>query len=127
MTPAVLSILGLSEPVERLPKSVLKHFAKILDLELAVLIDTLPVSEEIIESHPPNQPLSKELSDQIVTLANVYSRALEVFEDKDKARRWLAKPCRALGGKIPFSLLGTNRGVESVHDELGRVEYGVYY
>jgi putative toxin-antitoxin system antitoxin component (TIGR02293 family) len=127
MTPAVCNILGLSEPVDNLPKSVLKHLAKILGLELAAVIDVLPVSEETLEKHAPEQSLGKELSDQIVAMANVYARTLEVFEERDKARRWLAKPCRALGGKIPFALLGANQGVKLVQDELGRIEHGVYY
>jgi putative toxin-antitoxin system antitoxin component (TIGR02293 family) len=126
MTPAVLRILGLPEPTERLPVSVLHHLAKTLGLKLTELVDILPVSVEALEGDVSEQPLSKELSDRIVALASVYARTLEVFEDRDKAQRWLAKPCRALGGKIPFSLLGTKPGVESVCDELSRIEYGVY-
>ena len=44
----------------------------------------------------------------------------------DKARRWMFKPSRALGGEIPIRLLDTDIGANAVFDELGRIEHGVF-
>lgn len=59
--------------------------------------------------------------------SEIFSRAVEVFEDPVKARRWFDKPCRALGGGIPGSLLDSLEGLHKVEDELERVEKGVYF
>lgn len=58
---------------------------------------------------------------------NCLQRAIEVFASQEKAQRWMKKPCRALGGKIPEQLMETPEGVEAVLDELTRIEHGVYY
>jgi len=39
-------------------------------------------------------------SDRLFRLARVAALALEVLEDADKARRWIHKPNRALGGEV---------------------------
>ena len=61
------------------------------------------------------------------TIVTVFDRADEIFGDSSKARRWLKKPCRALGGKVPETLLDTPLGKQAVLDELVRIEHGVYY
>ena len=61
------------------------------------------------------------------TQDRIYARAVEVFEDEEKAKRWLLKPCRAIGGIIPRDLLGTPAGIRTVEDELERIERSVYY
>ena len=50
----------------------------------------------------------------------------EVFEDKEKARRWIHKPNRVLGGRTPLQALGTDIGTLEVVRILGRIEFGVY-
>jgi acyl carrier protein len=52
--------------------------------------------------------------------------AKEVFENDETAQKWLKRPNRALGGKIPYDLLDTEEGREQVYKLLGRIEYGVY-
>jgi putative toxin-antitoxin system antitoxin component (TIGR02293 family) len=70
--------------------------------------------------------LPKELSDRMLQVAKVYARAVEVFEDEQRALEWLQAPIVALGGRIPVSLLDTSTGVDLVLTELGRIEYGVF-
>jgi putative toxin-antitoxin system antitoxin component (TIGR02293 family) len=43
----------------------------------------------------------------------------------ENALQWLRGGQRALGGRAPFELLGTDPGAEAVEDLLGRIEYGV--
>ncbi len=57
----------------------------------------------------------------------ILDKAEKVFGDPNKARSWLSRPCRALGGAIPQSLFDSPSGVKTVEDELGRIEHGVYY
>lgn len=137
---AISKILGLRSAPEEdswtywvprsrqgLPKSALVHLLKTLHLSIAEIAKLLPVSERTLQRYPNNKILGKDLSGHVVALAKVYSRAAEVFRNEDKARRWLLKPCRALGDVTPFSLLDSPMGIQAVEDELGRIEYGVYY
>ena len=56
----------------------------------------------------------------------INARGIEVFEDRNKYRKWLRYPARALGHKTPASLLKTISGAQKVLDALERIEYGVY-
>jgi len=141
MEMAISNVLGfsLSEPLgatwqfwvqqsrNGLPKRSLDHLQKELGLTLNEIAELLPVSARTLQRYSKDKILGKDLTGHIIAIANVLVRAVEVFEDSDKARRWLSKPCRALGGEIPFSLLDSPLGIQAVHDELVRIEYGVYY
>jgi len=65
-------------------------------------------------------------SDRLLRLARVFVHALRVFDDRDKAARWMTRPNRALGGVVPMSLLDTDIGVQQVDEELGRIEHGIF-
>jgi len=56
----------------------------------------------------------------------VLSRADEVLGDASRAVAWLGRPNRALAGKKPQDLLGTDRGADEVLEVLSRIKYGVY-
>lgn len=58
--------------------------------------------------------------------AHVYSRAVEVIGNADKAMRWLGRPIPALNYATPVSLLRNERGRDAVLDVLGRLEHGVF-
>ena len=57
-------------------------------------------------------------------LVEITRIATSAFGDAEKARRWLRKPNRALGGEKPVDLLATARGTALVHQILGNIEYG---
>jgi Protein of unknown function (DUF2384) len=59
-------------------------------------------------------------------LKSVYKRCIEVFGDKDKARRWMRSPILALGCQAPLDFLDTAEGVELVMDTLVGIEYGAF-
>ena len=73
-----------------------------------------------------HKPLSAEESERMVRLARVFAEAKHVLGEEAKARRWLQKPSRALGGEIPLHLLDTDIGASAVFEELGRIEHGVF-
>lgn len=70
--------------------------------------------------------LSPEESDRLVLVLRTLAQAEEVFGAEEKARRWLRKPNRALGGSIPFRLLKTSNGARLVDEILGRIAHGVF-
>lgn len=139
MTLAIAKVLGVTNaPTEEswaywvrrsregLEKNALESLLGNIELTLSEVAQVLPVSERTLQRYPAGKRLSPDLSGHIVALAKVYVRATEVFENQQKARRWLHKPCRALGGEVPLSLLDTPIGIQAVEQELTRIEYGVY-
>jgi putative toxin-antitoxin system antitoxin component (TIGR02293 family) len=107
-------------------KSAIDSLAQLLELPAKDLVPYLHISERTLQRYDENKKLSPELSDHLIQLARVYARALEVFEDNDKAIKWLKYPNVALGGVTPISCLDNFSGIELVLDELGRIEYGIY-
>lgn len=65
-------------------------------------------------------------SEQIIEMANVYSKAHQIFIDEDSIKQWFQTPNYALGNQIPLDLLDTSFGVKMVSDVLGRIEYGIF-
>lgn len=69
--------------------------------------------------------LSSAESDKLARLARVAAHAEEALGDRDRALRWLGKPNRALGGKTPMMLLGSDAGAVVVEQVLERIAHGV--
>jgi putative toxin-antitoxin system antitoxin component (TIGR02293 family) len=109
-----------------LSKSAMDSLAQLLGLSTKDLVQYLHISERTLQRYSGDKKLSSELSDHLIQLARVYARAVEVFEDRDKAVKWLKHPSHALGGITPISCLDNFSGIELILDELGRMEYGVY-
>ena len=65
-------------------------------------------------------------ADRLFRMARVIARATEVLESEEKARKWLFRENRALGGQKPFELLDTKVGADEVERVLGRIEHGVF-
>jgi putative toxin-antitoxin system antitoxin component (TIGR02293 family) len=123
------SPLDLIETIRQgLPKQALERLAKALRVKVLDLEHILPVSRRTLQRYEQQNVkcLPKELSDHMLQVAKVYARAVEVFEDEERALAWLQAPIVALGGRIPISLLDTSTGVDVVLTELGRIEYGVF-
>lgn len=69
--------------------------------------------------------LSAAESDKLARFARIAARAEEALGDRERALRWLGKPNRALGGKAPVGLLGSDAGVVVVEQVLERIAHGV--
>ena len=70
--------------------------------------------------------LDADKSGHLVQITRILQRCVEVFEDLEKAKRWLKSPNYALGNQVPLNLLDTTEGIELVRDTLTRIEYGVF-
>ena len=123
------SPLDLIEAIRHgLPKRALERLATALRVKVLDLENILPVSRRTLQRYEQQDVkfLPKELSDHMLQIDKVYTRAVEIFEDEERALAWLKAPIVALGGRIPMSLLDTSAGVDVVLTELGRIEYGVF-
>lgn len=70
--------------------------------------------------------LDADKSGHLMQITKILQRCVEVFEDLEKAKRWLKSPNYALGNQIPLNLLDTTEGIELVGDTLTRIEYGAF-
>jgi hypothetical protein len=84
------------------------------------------VAGNVLSASDGGVRLSPIESDNIVRIARILAKAIDVLEDQAKAVHWLNTPNRALGGEIPINLLDTSSGEHEVEALLDRIEYGVY-
>lgn len=71
------------------------------------------------------QPLSVEETDRAVRLARVARMAESIFDDFEKAHRWLRKPKASLGGETPLNYLASETGARVVEEMLTRIDHGI--
>ncbi|HXN35869.1 MAG TPA: antitoxin Xre/MbcA/ParS toxin-binding domain-containing protein [Opitutaceae bacterium] len=64
--------------------------------------------------------------ERAVRIMRLYDRALQALGSNVRARRWLNRPLRVLGGRTPLDFARTEPGAREVEAVLGRFEEGVY-
>jgi len=117
---------GLHERIRAgLPYASLEHVAGILGISLDEVGDVLDIPRRTRARRKESRRLTAVESDRLVRLARAAAQAAGVLGSRQKAASWLARPNRALGGKVPLHLLETEVGERLVEEVLGRIEYGV--
>jgi len=71
-------------------------------------------------------PLDLDLSARVWTLAEVLSKATDVFGNQSDAEHWLATSAIGLNACRPIDLLATSQGAATVKTLLDRMTHGVY-
>jgi len=71
-----------------------------------------------------NKKLGPLRSELILKIMALFKKGIEIFGSLDSFKAWLAKPAFGLGSHTPFSLIHTSTGIDLVHDELVRIEFG---
>ena len=110
------------------PAGKLDQMAELLNVDRTVLLDVLGISERTIQRrHSVAAPLSPVASDRLSRIDRIFSLAVEVFGDQDKAAQWLKRPSRALGNEVPLQLLDTDAGTQQVERELRQIEHSFVF
>lgn len=65
-------------------------------------------------------------NDRAQRLFRIARLADRVFQNADKARRWLRKSNRALDGVAPIDLLESETGAYLVEQSLHQIDHGIY-
>ena len=65
-------------------------------------------------------------SDHAWQLAEVVTRAEDVFGSREAAESWLSRPAIGLDQRRPIDLLGTSAGTSAVKTYLDRIDLGIY-
>ncbi len=109
-----------------LPYGAFEAFRKALDVRPADLAGLLGVAMRTLARRKTKRQLSPTESDRLYRVAFVTRLAEDVLGSLDKARAWLHKKNRALGGSSPISILDTEIGERQVEDVLNQINYGIY-
>lgn len=132
----VVRVLGLDEAdlltqrdlallAERgVPRSAVESLASYFGVNLKDLASYLNVTLRSIQGYKKNQLLSSNISDHLIQLAKLYV-AGENALGGNAFKEWLQLYNPALGIR-PVELLKTATGIETVKDELIRIEYSVF-
>jgi putative toxin-antitoxin system antitoxin component (TIGR02293 family) len=111
---------------EGISKTDLEKFKERAGWDYNQLSDILGVARAKLIAKKGNERFDKQVSEKIVSLADLYSYGYEVFEDEDRFNRWIFSSIHALGGLAPFDYLDTHYGREEIKNLIGRIDYGVY-
>ena len=125
---AINSSFDLDDAIKRgLPFSALEKVCETIALSWVEVIALLASSSRTMARRKAHQQrLSTTESDRLARLVRIYARALEVLEDEEKARRWIRKPNRSLGRRVPLKVIDTDIGALEVERVLGRLEHGIF-
>ena len=116
-------LISLSE--HGVTKTALLNLTKYLSFTLNQVAGLLSISERTVQRYSPSKHFNRPVSEQILQIAEVVAKGMEVFERKDNFLAWMKQGNVALGGKTPLSLLSSRFGTQMVLDELGRIEHGI--
>src|SRR5690554_2989380 len=107
-------------------KNYLEVLKKATSLDYDSLAGALSVTRATLINKKGTEKFSDQISERIVSLADLYSFGYEVFEDKDRFNKWMFIPNQALGGLAPFDIVDNYYGREEIRSLIGRIAYGVY-
>ena len=107
-------------------KDAISHLANYLSLSWKQIADLLPVTERTLQRYTTHQHFNSAVSEQVLHIAEVLAKGIEVFQEKEKFLMWLNTPHKVFSSNTPFAMLGSHFGTELVMEELGRIEFGVY-
>ena len=111
-----------------LPLGRLTQMAQALSVDRAVLLRILGVSQRTMQRKQVHSDrLTPAASDRLSRIDRIYSLAVAVFGDGEKAAQWLKRPSRALANETPLKLLDTDAGTQRVERELRQIQYGFVY
>jgi putative toxin-antitoxin system antitoxin component (TIGR02293 family) len=124
----VRTTLELMPMIRRgLPLASLESLAREMDMTTLATAEGIGLIKRTVARRiQEKQTLDPEQSERVVRLARVLAQATAILGSREKARRWLRKQNRALGGGVPLEMLDTDIGAQAVLDELGRIDHGVF-
>lgn len=107
-------------------KQALEQLKHATGLDYDRLAKGLSVTKATLFSKKGKEKFGADLSEKIISLADIYSYGYTVFGDQDLFNRWMHHPNQALGGETPYTLVDNQFGREEVKNMVGRIAYGVY-
>ena len=108
-----------------IPKATIRYLAESLGIEPKALIAYLPVTNRNLQRYKETDLLNDVVSDHIIALAELFEYGEHTL-GKERFRHWMQSPILALGNQTPISFLKTHKGIHIIHDELMRIDFGIF-
>ena len=109
-----------------LPKSVVVSVSQLLGISMEKMSALIHVSHRTIQRKESHELLNVYSTEQVLEIADVISRGIEVLGTIEAFTLWLHKDIRSLNYKKPLDFLDTSFGTKLVKDILGRMAHGIY-
>lgn len=109
-----------------LPKSVVISLSKILGISMEKMSGLLHISHRTIQRKSNTDLLNVYSTEQVLEIAEVISKGIEVLGTLENFTAWLHSDIRFLNYKKPINFLDTSFGANMILNTLGRIEHGVY-
>jgi putative toxin-antitoxin system antitoxin component (TIGR02293 family) len=106
------------------PPAVVERLMRASGLTLRELSSALDLSPRSLQRRRRSGKLARYESDRLYRLARLVAIANDYLGNQERARRWLKRPNRALGGLAPVAAIDTEVGARQVENILGRIAYG---
>jgi putative toxin-antitoxin system antitoxin component (TIGR02293 family) len=106
------------------PPAVVEQLMRASGLTLKELAGALDLSPRSLQRRRRSGKLARFESDRLYRLARLLAISSEYLGSADRARRWLKRPNRALGGIAPVAAIDTEVGARQVENIIGRIAYG---
>lgn len=129
--PKVLGgISGAAEFVDAvrhgLPYASLEALSAALQADLSAVGDVVGIAPRTLARRKHEKQLSPIESDRLYRIAYVLHLAASTLGSVDKARIWLQRSNRALGGAVPLACIDTEIGERRVEQVLLQLTHGIY-
>lgn len=110
-----------------LPIESLTHLQGRFGFTNKVMSQILAVSESTYQRRiRANDRLTKDETEKVIALSEVYEKGIEVFENQADLTDWLTSPIYSLLNKRPVDLLDTILGRRQVMRVLNAILHGIY-
>ena len=116
----------ISQLKQGLPTDAFDKLKERLNITDNALSKIVQIPQRTLNRRREKGRLRTDESERVLRLAQVCDMAFKVFGSQEKAERWLKKPARGLGGKIPLEYADTDLGAHEVINLLGRIDHGVF-
>jgi putative toxin-antitoxin system antitoxin component (TIGR02293 family) len=108
------------------PLAALEEFAAYSGFAVKDLLEVVIPARTLKHRRQRQEPLSLDESDRLARVARVYTLAVRVFGDLEKARRWLSKPKMRFDEQTPLAMLRTDLGGRQVEEMLTQIDEGMF-
>jgi putative toxin-antitoxin system antitoxin component (TIGR02293 family) len=109
---------------EGFPQTVVEEVMRAAGISVKELASILDLSPRSLQRRRREGRLARFESDRLYRLARIVALAKQYLGEAEIATRWLKRPNRALGGKVPLEFIDTELGARAVENVLGRIAYG---
>ena len=110
---------------EQIPAAFLKKFITSINASQNTAAKLLRVATRTLQRELNGKNLSKELSDRLLQIIDLYKEGAEAFYGLDTFKQWLNTEKTTFQGKTPFELMNSITGIQQVKEEIIRTKLGI--